>query len=341
MQDWKQISEAITGASVINVFTHIHSDGDCVGSAFALAYFLSNFGKKINIICEEKPPENLAHIYEAELPENIKFYVYDENNAADTEIPCGDAAIAVDVSDSKRLGARQELFFKAPVTVRIDHHISNDTFANVTVCNSQWAATAEGIWEYVKNYENWEKIPYITEIAKSVYTGILTDTGSFAYSNVTPDTHSIAAETIRVAGSMAWIYSAIYENQTKEEIALKAMAYGKVEYFEEGKIAYLQITREEMEKTGADDDALSGLAPFLRSIKGVSVGILVKPGKLNGQWRLSLRSDEHCDVNAVANAFGGGGHIRASGLTYLPESGMPFDEFKEKLIGEVKNGWCD
>ena len=336
MQDWKQVSEAISDASTTNIFTHIHADGDCLGSAFALAYFLCDLGKNVNVISEENPPENLSFVYNKDLPETMKFYVWDNiKNNENKELKC-DLSIAVDVSDVKRLGDRRDLFYKAPVKARIDHHLATETFAEITVCNPIWAATAEGIWEFIKMYDGYKELPHITEIAKSVYTGILTDTGCFAYSNVTADTHMIASEILSITGSLAWIYSAIYENISKNEIALKAKAYRKVQYYSEGAVAFLQITKEDMDETHTNDDDLSSLAPFLRTIEGVSVGILVKPGKLPGQCRLSLRSDEHCDVNAVATAFGGGGHKRAAGLVYSLENGIPFEEYKENLIGEVQ-----
>ena len=336
MQDWKQVREAISDASIINIFTHIHADGDCLGSAFSLAYFLCDLGKQVNIISEEIPPENLSFIYNEALPEKMKFFVWDDiKNNCRTELK-SDLSVAVDVSDVKRLGDRGELFYKAPNNVRIDHHLATETFAEITVCNPAWAATAEGIWELLKTYDDFKDLPHLTEIAKNVYTGILTDTGCFAYSNVTADTHMIASEILSLTGSLAWIYSAVYENISKNEIALKAKAYNKVEYYADGRIAFLQISKEDMAETATNDDDLSGLAPFLRTIKGVSVGILVKPGKLYGQCRISLRSDEHCDVNAVATAFGGGGHKRAAGLVYSPENGMLFEEYKEKLIGEVR-----
>ena len=340
MQDWKQVGKAIAEAGKINIFTHIHADGDCLGSAFALAYFLCDFGKEVNIICEEKPPVNLSYVYEANLPSAVKFYVWDDTESNALSAFDSELSVAVDVSDVKRLGERKELFFEAPAAVRIDHHISEETFTPITMCNPKWAATTEGIWEFIKTYKNWNNLPHIKDIAKCVYTGILTDTGCFAYSNVTAETHKIAAEIIEIAGSMTWQYSAIYENQTKGEIALKAIAYSKVEYFAAGKISFLHITKEEMGKTGANDDDLGGLAPFLRCIEGVSVGILVKPGKSEDQYRLSLRSDEHCDVNAVASKFNGGGHKRAAGLVYSPACGLSFDEYKEKLIGEVEK-WME
>ena len=336
MQDWKLIKVAIAEAGSIDIFTHIHADGDCLGSAFALAYFLCDNGKKVRVISEENPPRNLSYIYDGKLPEEIKFFVWNESESIDfSEFPA-ELCIAVDVSDVKRLGERQQIFYKAPKTIRIDHHITTESFADITVCNPEWAATAEGIWELLNTYEDLEELPNVIEIAKSIYAGILTDTGCFAYSNVTAETHKTAAKLIEIAGGMSWQYSAVYENQTKGEIALKALAYGKVEYYAQGKIAYLHITKEDMEKTGTNDEHLNGLAPFLRCIEGVNVGILVKPGKKPSEHRISLRSDETCDVNVVASAFNGGGHKRAAGLVYSPECGLSFEEYKEKLIGEIQ-----
>lgn len=336
MQDWKQAIKAITQASNVNLFTHIHADGDCLGSAFALAYFLCDLGKKVNIICEEKPPVNLFFVYEAPLPKSICLHIWEETEKDALLNLGGELSVAVDVSDAKRLGERQELFFKAPLTMRIDHHPSTECFSDINLCSTQWAAAAEGIWEMVTSQPNWEKLTHIKEIAQNVYTGILTDTGCFAYSNVTATTHKIAGRIIEIAGNMAWQYSAIYENSSKAEIALKALAYNKVEYNDTGNVAFLQITQEEMAKTGATDDDLGGLAPFLRCIEGVSVGILVKPDKQPNDYRISLRSDEHCDVNAVASAFGGGGHKRASGLVYKAKNSIDFEDFKNRLIGEVE-----
>ncbi|MBS5843836.1 MAG: bifunctional oligoribonuclease/PAP phosphatase NrnA [Clostridiales bacterium] len=334
MQDWKQVQSAIAEAGNVLLLPHIHADGDCLGSAFGLAYFLCGKGISVEIISEEKPPENLSFVYRSgKMPANMLFSVWDPQNAE--KISKYDLAIAVDTSDEKRLGSRKDLFYQAEMQIRIDHHISEDSFAPVTVCNTSWAATAEGIWELIQTYEDFAQSPYRKEIAECIYTGILTDTGCFAYSNVTSGTHRIAAELMDVAGNMAWQYSEIYENQKKSEIALKAIAYRAVEYYGNGTIAFLCITREEMNSVEATDDDLESFASFLRCIENVSVGIFVKPGNKAGVFRISLRSDVKCDVAAVASQFGGGGHKRAAGFVYNETEDVPFAAFKRHLIGEI------
>ena len=331
MQEWEQIRNAFSKAHKILLLTHIHADGDCLGSAFALAYFLCGRGKEVCVLAEELPPANLSFLYDREcMPENLTFSVWDSLSAE--ELPAYDLAAAIDTSDEARLGLRKKAFDRAKIQVRIDHHISEASFAELTVCHPEWAATAEGIWKLLETYEDFRESPYLREIAECVYAGILTDTGCFAYSNVTPMTHRIAAELMELAGNLAWQYSKIYENQTKSEIALKALAYGAVEYYHNGTVAFLQIRREQMDAVGARDDDLESFAPFLRAIEQVSVGIFVKPGKKPDQYRISLRSDERCDVAAVAAKFGGGGHKRAAGLVCNADT---FSEFKENLIGEV------
>ena len=338
MHDWYQVENAIREAKNILILTHIHADGDAIGSAFALAYYLCSGNRHIYIVSEETPPADLSFIYDTELPDNILFSVINDNRASDGDIPVCDAAFAIDTGDVKRLGS-SSIFFSAEHKIRIDHHISYDTFADITVCDTSWAATAEGIWEFILcsfhagGGTDIKNIGYYKKIAEAIYAGILTDTGCFAYSNVTAATHRIAAELIETAGNMSWQYSAIYENISKAEIALRKLAYDKIEYYADGRIAFLVITEDDMAETGADDDQIQSFAPFLRCIENVSVGILAKPNPPGG-YRLSMRSDETCDVASVAAVFGGGGHKRAAGLTYKDDD-ESFENFKKRVIGET------
>lgn len=335
MRKWQHIKNAINEAKNILILTHIHADGDAIGSAFALAYAIcgirSDETKQVFIVSEETPPKDLSFIYDRELPYNMSFNIVTER----IYIPPCDLAVAIDTSDEKRLGLRKDMFYAAPVRTRIDHHVSDASFADMTVCDTSWAATAEGIWELINELTD-DRIKdhiYAKEIAGCVYAGILTDTGCFAYSNVTVDTHRIAAELIEIAGNMSWQYSAIYENIARSELALRVTAYNNIEYYADGKIAFLLITKEEMDATGATEDQIQSFAPFLRCIENVNVGIFAKPD-VSGGLRISLRTDESCDASAVASLFGGGGHKRAAGLTYK-EGSEPFYAFKERLIGEI------
>ena len=203
MQDWQAVRCALAQAENIILFPHIHADGDALGSAFGFGQFLCGTGKTVQIALEELPPANLSFLYAADaLPDRLEYFVFCPQNPQ--KILEDALAITVDTSDVKRLGSRAELFFEARGQLRIDHHISADTFAEITVCNPEWAATAEGIWELIKTHSSYRDNPYLRKVAECIYTGILTDTGCFAYANVTAETHRIAAELIDLSGSMAW-----------------------------------------------------------------------------------------------------------------------------------------
>ena len=241
-------------------------------------------------------------------------------------------AIAVDVSDYARLGSRNTLFDGAKVKARIDHHGVSGDFAPITVCNPEWAATAEGIYELLSEMGAVWTVP----MAICIYTGLVTDTGCFAYSNVRPETLQTAAAMLQVAGDLSWIYRETFENKTKSCIALTALAYSKTEYAAEGQIAYLQLEAQDYEEANATDEDSEGFSAMLRAIQGVHVSIFVRDGRNPGQYRISLRSDEACDVAQVAGEFGGGGHARAAGITYTPDKGENFTEFKTRLITRLK-----
>ena len=323
MIDWTPIKNAIRDAKQIVLLPHIYADGDALGSAGALALFLQDQGKQVTIAVEEAVQDKLSFLTSKA---NLHFALPEE------VVPGADLAIAVDVSDYARLGSRKPLFDQARVQARIDHHGVSGDFATITVCNPEWAATAEGIYGLLCEMDASWTVP----IAICVYTGLVTDTGCFAYSNVRPETLRIAAAMLEVARDLSWIYRETFENKTKSCIALTAAAYGKTEYEDAGRIAYLRLEAKDYADAGATDEDSEGFSAMLRAIQGVHVSIFVRDGRENGQYRISLRSDEACDVAKVAGEFGGGGHARAAGITYISDKGETFTQFKTRLITRLK-----
>ncbi len=323
MIDWTPIKNAIREAKQIVLLPHIYADGDALGSSGALAIFLQEQGKQVTIAVEEAVQDKLSFLCGKA---GIEFFL------PENEIPAADLAIAIDVSDYARLGSRKSLFDGAQVKARIDHHGVSGDFAPITVCNPQWAATAEGIYELLTEMDAGWTVP----MAICIYTGLVTDTGCFAYSNVRPETLRVAASMLDVAGDLSWIYRETFENKTKSCIALTAIAYAKTQYEDAGSIAYLQLDAEDFAAANATDEDSEGFSAMLRAIQGVHVSIFVRDGRNPGQYRISLRSDEACDVAKIAGEFGGGGHARAAGITYMPDKGQNFTEFKTRLITRLK-----
>jgi phosphoesterase RecJ-like protein len=145
-----------------------------------------------------------------------------------------------------------------------------------------------------------------------------------------------ASAMLEIAGDLSWIYRETFENKTKSCIALTAIAYAKTQYEGDGSVAYLQLESQDYANAGATDEDSEGFSAMLRAIQGVHVSIFVRDGRNPGQYRISLRSDEACDVAKVAGEFGGGGHARAAGITYTPDKEETFTQFKNRLITRLK-----
>ena len=321
--NWTFLREAIGEAERIVLLPHIYADGDALGSSGALALFLQAQGKHVTIALEEAMQDKLSFLC---TKTGLEFVL------PETEISTPDLAIAVDVSDYARLGTRTMLFDNARKRARIDHHGVSGDFAPITVCNPEWAATAEGIYEFLTEMD----VTWTVPMAICIYTGLVTDTGCFAYSNVRPETMRAAASMLEIAGDLSWIYRETFENKTKSSIALTAIAYAKTEYEADGCVAYLQLDGEDYEKASATDEDSEGFSAMLRAIQGVHVSVFVRDGRNPGQYRISLRSDEACNVAKVAGEFGGGGHARAAGITYTPDEDESLTQFKSRLITRLK-----
>ncbi len=321
--NWTALRNAIGEAAHIVLLPHIYADGDALGSSGALALFLQAQGKQVTIVIEEAVQDKLSFLC---TKAGITFAL------PETEIARADLAIAVDVSDYARLGSRKGVFDNARMQARIDHHGVSGDFASITVCNPEWAATAEGIYEFLTEMHAVWTVP----MAICLYTGLVTDTGCFAYSNVRPETMKAGSAMLEIAGDLSWIYRETFENKTKSCIALTAIAYSKTEYEAGGSIAFLQLDAQDYDSAGATDEDSEGFSAMLRAIQGVHVSIFVRDGRNPGQYRVSLRSDEACDVAKVAAEFGGGGHARAAGITVTIDKEENFTQFKTRLITRLK-----
>jgi len=316
MVSWDKAVSIIKSSLNIALYTHISSDGDALGSTFGIALILQSMGKDVTVFMEEPPETRLQFLCN----DKVKFVV---GEPGASYVP--DLSISLDCGDAGRLGKRYDSFKRAHFTINIDHHLNTEKFADINICDSTWAATCEAIWEL----SDYLGIKLDRESAVLIYTGILTDTGSFAYSNTTARTHYIAAQLKEILGDTSYLYRKVFEMVTPQCLKIQGRAFNKVEYFDDGRIAYICIEDQDYIETGAGESDIQSISNILRSIKGVDTGVLVKP-TLDG-YKISMRSSELCDVAAVAAIFGGGGHKRAAGFIWHGES----SKLKELLVEEL------
>lgn len=305
-----QIKKARSAA----IFCHSRPDGDALGSGLALCLAMREAGKKAYFICEDAAPE--------------KFFFIPEMKELKTELPEEDfdTFIAVDCADVARMGAFGNVFarFRGD-TLNIDHHISNTEYAK-TNCVSVCSATCE-IMPRVLDAAGLKISP---AVANLLMLGLITDSGSFAHSDVTGHTFSVAARLREAGADVTKINYEMFSRQKKARALLFTRALNNLRFALEDKLAFILVTDAALKETGAERSLTEGFVDYPLSIDGVEVAIALLEMK-KGQYKASLRSKGTVNVNAVASTFGGGGHILASGCMLFGE----YEEVVERLTYAV------
>jgi phosphoesterase RecJ-like protein len=297
----EEAARFIRGRDHFLVVSHVDPDGDAAGSTCAVGCILEQCGKRFTLINEGEIPRKFAHLHGFERVVNLK------RDRPETRFR---HIISVDCADFARFGSAQELFADDYELLNIDHHSTNDRFGAVNVVKPDAAATAEILYDLIHTMG----LPWTKESAECVYTGLLTDTGGFRYSNTTPKVMRIASELLAHGVEGAKLAGALLETVSYAHILLLKRALATLAFTEDRRIAWMVVDRNDLAAAGAKMSELEGLVNYPRNIEGVDIGILFKEVG-EDQYKISLRSGENADVSAVAQRFGGGGHVRAAGVT--------------------------
>lgn len=276
------------------IFSHNRPDGDTVGAATALRLALIKKGVNADLICAYDIPEKLKYIETAS--------VYKKSVDGNYQ-----AFVAVDCSSDNVFSDLYPTFKRHQVTFNIDHHVSNAKYAKFNLVKD-YASCAEVVYEIIKELG----VEIDREIATSLLTGIVTDTGAFYHSNVTPETLVVASELKKAGANLNEIIRLNFKEQPKERASLYAKVISKMRYRLDGKVGILVITKSDIEEANAVENMTEGFIDYPMSVKGVEVAIsLLETGK--NRYKISLRSKGKVNVNEIASLYGGGGHILASG----------------------------
>ncbi|MGE5197091.1 MAG: DHH family phosphoesterase, partial [Deltaproteobacteria bacterium] len=220
--------------------------------------------------------------------------------------------VVLDCSDLRRCGEVGRLASSAKTILNIDHHISNEKFGDVNWVDPKAASCTEMVYQLYKKL----RIPFDKDAATLLYTGIVTDTGSFRYVNTNRSTHLIAAELLKFDLDVAKIYKVIYENVPFSDMQLLSNILPTIKRDPSGKIAWFQIRKKLLKNRKVYFDLTENILTFARAIRDVEVAVLFKENlKTKNEIRVNLRSQGRVDVNKIASFFGGGGHRTASGCT--------------------------
>lgn len=307
----------------ILISAHVNPDGDAVGSTTALAWALKKMSKNVIVLLEEYGDKY----------DFLKASEIIKHNTEDIDMSGPVLFLALDCGDKERLGNFVEEFDNASETVNIDHHMSNTEFAKYNYVYDK-SSTCEIIYEILKEFG----IELDGTIAKSLYMGILTDTGGFRHSNTTSRTHEVAAELLKEDFSHTELYEELFSNTAYEAMKILGRALEKMELFFDGQVSFSCITEKDMEELGADNTHLGIVIDKLKSIKGVRVAIFLSE-KETEEIKVSMRADGTVDICKIAMEFGGGGHFRACGCSILDSmekaKTIILDKIEKELSVEV------
>ena len=314
MSTLDSIFEEINKAESIVILTHENPDGDAIGTGLALYNALKQIGKNPDIIIPEYPRtfEFLPGASEIKKESDIKKY---------------DLAISVDCATIKMLNGFANYFEDAKVKISIDHHSTNTMFGDYNYINPDAPACAQILLVVLEYF----KIEITKDIGTCILTGIITDTGGFKYSGVTAETFKFVAELLEKGINVSKVYRRVLQTKTKANFELTKIATNRLEFFEDGKVVFTYITKEDEEKVNAESGDHEGIVEAGRDIEGVEVSIFLRQTEKG--CKVSMRSNEYVNVSDVCLLLGGGGHVHAAGATLQ----CSIEQAREKILRQLKS----
>ncbi len=300
------IAETIRNNRRFLVTSHSKPDGDAMGALLAMTFILKKMGKAAVPHLEDPVPTNCAF-----LP-GVEDIVHEPWSAVEYDV-----AFILDCGDFSRIGKKLEAFVsKIPVIVSIDHHVGTKPYGHINWVETPASSTCEMLCHLAQELG----IIIDTPLATQLYTGLMTDTGSFRFSNTDQHVLELAAKLAGAGANPAHVAQNIYESNQPQRLHLLAQVLMTVQFFQEDRLATAQVTQEMLAASGTTAMDSEGFINELRSVKPVELAIFFREGP-DGITHVSMRSKENVDVAALARSHGGGGHRRAA--AFRQEGDLP------------------
>lgn len=308
------------------IISHRAPDGDTLGSAFALKLIYEAMGGSAQCTCKSEGTPHLRFLYAGQ--QEITYTEGLENSF--------DKLVSVDVASPVQLG--DLIAIKDKINMMIDHHERGEVFADYYVDGSASAA-GEIVYKIYDELLSRGAIGELPYACSRIYSAITSDTGSFKFSNVTPETHMIAAKMLSSMAKEGIDHSEIarvlHDSYTEKDLRARKVAIENLKVDCDGAFAYVVITKEMLEREDLTEDNTGALIDIPRSVEGVKVAVSIKQAADNeNEFRVSSRSNCDIDVAEVCELFGGGGHKKAGGCRVEANS---VKEAVSKITGAFKN----
>jgi bifunctional oligoribonuclease and PAP phosphatase NrnA len=320
----EQVIARLRRAQRVVLTTHVNADGDGTGSQAALADWLVQRGARVNIVNPTPFPDMFRFLLD-----DPGMIADAGSAAAEQALAAADLIVVVDTAEPKRIG-RVARATKGRDVVIIDHHVEGGPqIEGAALIDDTAAAAGELVYDIMTELDL--PRPWSEQVLRGIYTALVTDTGSFRFSNTTPRAHTIAADIIAQGVDPEQMYRHIYATVPLRRIELLRHALSRLDIDREHAITTISIERGVMEQLGATSEDLDGIIEHARSVEGTEIALLMRETS-DGATKVSFRSAGLIDVNAVARRFGGGGHVKASGAL-IPE---PLDAAQPRVLQAVR-----
>lgn len=292
-----QIATTLRKSPDVLIACHVAPDGDCIGASLALALATSRLGVRAVVGSADGVPEAFLDLPGA------------DQIVSTPPVQAFATAVAMECSTIERSGVFADALKRAGTLINIDHHLSNAGYGHVVYWDKGAAAVGEMVTEIIRALGT----PIDAGIAQCLLAAIITDTGVFRFTNVTPHTLRLAAELVEAGGSIHRLVERVYETRSPGGLRLLGMALAAVRLSADGRVAWTTVTPEMLAASGARPEDTTGIVGMLRQIRGVKVALMFE-STADG-IRASIRSRDGARSNVIAETFGGGGHQAAAGFT--------------------------
>jgi phosphoesterase RecJ-like protein len=296
-----EVLDALRQGDRYVLVTHENPDGDALGSLVAMEGVMRALGK-----------DSLTFIGPGEFPLPYEYAFFEfEDLITDVPSDVGDRTIVfLDCGNFDRNAVE---IGDAPI-LNLDHHHDNTHFGTVNHVVAGASCTAEIVWDLMRGLD----VALTPRIAEALYVGLVTDTGRFMYENTGPAAHVMAADLIEAGVDVHDIYRRLYEGVPEPKLTLLTRALSRVQRFDDGRLTFARLAREDFAQTGAEESYTEGIIDHLRAVQGTKVAALAREltgADCEGRSKVSLRAtDGAVDVSLIARAQNGGGHRQAAGF---------------------------
>jgi bifunctional oligoribonuclease and PAP phosphatase NrnA len=313
----EEVVDELRRRSTFVMVSHVKPDGDTLGAGLALGLALKRLGKRVHYFGQDAVPRNLHFLPDADLV----------TRELPTDLPDDTLYVFFDMSDWRRAG---ELLppLRRENMLDIDHHLGNKLFGKLNFVLEDECSTGSVVMHLLRAL----RVPVDRRIATCVLTTIMTDTGGFMHSNTTPQTLELSAELMRLGADKEEITEEVFLRKRVAATKLLGLIIDAMRFGHGGRYCYSYVDDAMLARTGADGEDVEDVVNVLLGQDGVEVAALFKA--IEGEIRVSLRSSGRVNVQAAAQRLGGGGHFRASGLTFVGSLAQAFPAIDAALSSE-------